>query len=76
MRYCPTNKTSATNNIRRYEIFSKYKKLDATKLDKFDKYLKMYIINFKTIRYELTASDNTIHTILNYEKNKKTGKNS
>ena len=27
----------------------------------------MYIINFKTIRYELTASGNTIHSILNYK---------
>ena len=27
----------------------------------------MYIINFKTIRYKLTASGNIIHSILNYK---------
>ena len=38
-----------------------------TKTEKFEKYLKMYIINFKTIRYELTASGNISHSILNYK---------
>ena len=38
-----------------------------TKTEKFEKYLKLYIINFKTIRYELTAPGNIIHLILTYE---------
>ena len=38
-----------------------------TETEKFEKYFKMYIINFKTIRYKLTASGNIIHSILNYK---------
>ena len=58
-----------------------------TETEKFEKYFKRYIINFKTIRYKLTASGNIIHSILNYKimrpvgnlrlpKEQKTGKNS
>ena len=36
-----------------------------TKTKKFENYLKMYIINFKTKGYELTASGNIKNTILN-----------
>ena len=38
-----------------------------TKTKKFKNYLKMYIINFKTKGYELTASGNLINSILNYK---------
>ena len=38
-----------------------------TKFEKFEKCLKMYIINFKTIRYELTASGNIIQLFVNYK---------
>ena len=37
------------------------------KLKKFEKNLKMYIINFKTTGYELTALGNIINSILNYK---------
>ena len=37
-----------------------------TKKTKTEKYLKMYIINFKT-RYELTASGNISQSILKYK---------
>ena len=37
------------------------------KTEKFEKDLKMYIINFKTICYKLTASGNIIHSIQNYK---------
>ena len=58
-----------------------------TKIEKFEKKLKMYIINFNTIRYELGALGNIIHSIFNYNyigpvsnlrlpKEQKTGKNS
>ena len=36
-----------------------------TKTEKFEKYFKMFIINFKTIRYKLTALGKIIHSILN-----------
>ena len=35
-----------------------------TKSEKFEKYLKIYL-NFKTIRYELTASGNINHLFFN-----------
>ena len=39
-----------------------------TKTEKFEiKELKMFIINFKTIHYELSASGNIIHSIVNYK---------
>ena len=38
-----------------------------TKTEKFEKKLKMYIINFKTIRYKLSASGNIIHSVFNYK---------
>ena len=38
-----------------------------TKTEKFEKYLKTYIINIKTIRYKLAASSNIIHSTLNYK---------
>ena len=38
-----------------------------TKTEKLEKYFKMFIINFKTIRYNLTASGNLNHSILNYK---------
>ena len=38
-----------------------------TKTEVFEKYLKMYIINFKTKGYELTSSGNIINSILNYK---------
>ena len=38
-----------------------------TRTEKFEKYLNMYIINFKTNCYKLTASGNVIHSILNYK---------
>ena len=38
-----------------------------TKTEKFEKYLKIYVINFKTKVYELTASGNIINSILNYK---------
>ena len=38
-----------------------------TKTEKVEKYFKMFIINFKTIRYKLTASGNINHSILNYK---------
>ena len=38
-----------------------------TKYQKFEKYLKMYIIKFQTKGYELTASGNIIISILNYQ---------
>ena len=58
-----------------------------TKTEKFENYLKLYIINFKTKGYELTASGSIIISILNYKlkrlvrilrlhKEQKTGKNS
>ena len=36
-----------------------------TKFEKFENYLKMLIINFKTIRYVLTALGNIFHSIPN-----------
>ena len=36
-----------------------------TKNEKFEKNFNMLIINFKTIRYKLTASSNIIHSIVN-----------
>ena len=41
-----------------------------TKTEKFEKYLKMYIISFKTKGYELTASGNIIDSILIYKPNR------
>ena len=38
-----------------------------TKPEKLEKYFKMFTINFKTIRYKLTASVNINHSILNYK---------
>ena len=38
-----------------------------TKAKKFENYMKMYIINFKTKGYEPTASGNIIISILNYK---------
>ena len=38
-----------------------------TKPEKFAKRLKMYIMNFKTLRYKLTASGKIIHSIPNYK---------
>ena len=38
-----------------------------TKTEKLENYFKMFIINFKTIRYKLTASGNINHSILNYK---------
>ena len=38
-----------------------------TKTEKFEKHLKVYIINFKTKSYELTASGNIINSTLNYK---------
>ena len=32
-----------------------------------EKFFKMFIINFKTIRYKLTASGNIDQSILNYQ---------
>ena len=37
------------------------------KTEKFEKYLKMYIINLKTIRYKRTASGNIIYSNLNFK---------
>ena len=39
----------------------------ATETEKLEKYFKMFIINFKTIRYKLTASGKIIHSILKYK---------
>ena len=44
-----------------------YKLTKKTTTEKFEKYLKVYIINFKTKGYELTASGNIINSILNYK---------
>ena len=38
-----------------------------TKTEKKEKYFKMFIIIFKTIRYKLTASGNINHSILKYK---------
>ena len=38
-----------------------------TKTEKLEKYSKMFIIYFKTIRYKLTASGNINHSMLNYK---------
>ena len=38
-----------------------------TKTEKLEKYFKMFFINYKTIRYKLTASDNINHSIFNYK---------
>ena len=37
------------------------------KTKKFEKKLKMYLINFKTISYKLSALGNIIHSIFNYK---------
>ena len=39
---------------------------DETKLERFEKKLKTYIINFKTICYKLSALGNIIHSFFNY----------
>ena len=36
-----------------------------TKTEKLEKYFKMFIINFKTINYKLTASGDINHSVLN-----------
>ena len=36
-----------------------------TKTEKFEKKMKMYITNFKTVRLKLSASDKNIHSIFN-----------
>ena len=36
-----------------------------TKTEKFEKNFNMIIINFKTIRYKLTALGNFVHSMLN-----------
>ena len=38
-----------------------------TKTEKFEKHFKIFIRNFKTIRYKLNASGNIIHLVLNYK---------
>ena len=38
-----------------------------TKTEHFEKYLKMYIINLKFIRYRLTDSSNIIDLVRNYK---------
>ena len=38
-----------------------------TNTEKLEKYFKMFIFNFKTIRYKLTASGSINHSILNYK---------
>ena len=38
-----------------------------TKTEKLEKCFKMFIINFVTIRYKLTASGNINHSTLNYK---------
>ena len=38
-----------------------------TKAEKLEMYFKMFIINFKTIRYKLTDSGNINNSILNYK---------
>ena len=38
-----------------------------TKTEEFEKYFEMFIKNFKTICYKLTASGNIIHSILKYK---------
>ena len=38
-----------------------------TKTEKLEKFFKMFIINFKTIRCKLTASGNINHSIPNYK---------
>ena len=78
--YFPTNKTSATNQIRRY-VFFEIQEIGRdpsmlkisynltkrkTKTEKLEKKMKMYI-NFKTIRYKLSASGNIVHSIFNYK---------
>ena len=79
--FCPTNKTSLTNQIRRYFIFWNTRNWsgplnDENKLQvdeknnknwKVRKKLKMYIISSKTIRYKLSALGNIIHSIFNYK---------
>ena len=37
------------------------------KTEQLENYSKMFIINFKTIRYKLTASGNINHSKLNYK---------
>ena len=39
-----------------------------TKTEKLEKYFKMFIINFKTISYKLTASGDINHSILNLKR--------
>ena len=77
--YCPKNKTSVTKNIigvlslEIQEIgwdlslmkISYNLTKRTTKNEKFEKNFNMFIINFKTIRYKLTASGNIIHSMLN-----------
>ena len=38
-----------------------------TKTEKFEKKMKIYVINIKTILYKLSASGNIIHSIFNYK---------
>ena len=38
-----------------------------TKTENSEKYFKLFSINFKTIRYKLTASGNINHSTLNYK---------
>ena len=59
-----------TSNISRYAIFwntSYNLTRKATKTEKLEKYLKMYIINFKTNHFKQTASSNIVHSVLNYK---------
>ena len=99
--YCTPNKASVTKKSVHMLIFEtqeigcdfslmkiSYKlRKKTTKTEKFEKQLKVYIINFKTKSYELTAWSNIIYSILNYKlkrvvsnlrlpKKTKTGKNS
>ena len=79
--YCPSNNTSVTYLISRYVNLwntrnwigplineKRYNLTEkTTKTVKFEKYLKMYIVNFKTIPYKLTALGNIIHSIINHK---------
>ena len=80
--YCPTKKTSVTNQISRCVFFLEIQEIGrdllmmkisykltkrTTKTEKFEKNGKMYIINFKTISHKLSPLGNIFHSIFNYQ---------
>ena len=46
---------------------NKLRRKEQQKLKRLKKKSKLYIINFKTVRYKLSASSNNIHSIFIYK---------